>query len=364
MAEVHVELGEQKYTIHIEAGGIERAGILLNSPRYAGRFTRKTLIVADEHTGDLFGRPLLNSLTEAGFRAELICVPAGEGSKSLAVAEQLYTRAIESGLDRKSPIIALGGGVVGDLTGFVAGTYLRGVPFVQIPTSLLAQVDSSVGGKTAVNHSLGKNLIGVFYQPQLVIMDPLTLTTLPERELLTGLAELIKHGVIADRELFRDLHLQNGKILKGDQQQLTDAVTRSCRIKAAVVAQDEREAGLRMILNFGHTIAHAIEGVTGYAKYTHGEAVAIGMHGAALLSRDLGHCGQETVDLVREMLQRYRLPVRAPGLNVAELDAFLYRDKKNIGGKIHWVLLEEIGKVQVSDQVPAERVRQVLTELT
>ena len=364
MAEVHVELGENRYTIHLEAGGIEAAGTLLASARYAGRVTRKALIVADEHTGALFGERLQKSLRNAGFQTEMICVPAGEASKSLLAAETLYTKAIEMGLDRKSPIVALGGGVVGDLTGFVSATYLRGVPFIQIPTTLLAQVDSSIGGKTAVNHSLGKNLIGVFYQPLFVLLDPQTLRSLPERELLTGLAELIKHGLIADAGLFDDLQRHSEAVLACDLVQMTEVVTRSCRIKAAVVAQDEREAGLRMILNFGHTIAHAVEGVTAYLRYTHGEAVAIGMHGAALLSQELGHCGPETVEAVRDMLQRYRLPLQAPGLDVDDLVAFLYRDKKNIGGKIHWILLEEIGKVVVSDQVPEEAVRRILRKLT
>ena len=238
------------------------------------------------------------------------------------------------------------------------------MPFIQIPTSLLAQVDSSVGGKTAVNHALGKNLIGVFYQPRLVLIDPETLQTLPERELLTGLAELIKHGCIADRQLFTYLHASREQVLARQAEILAEIVAISCQIKAGVVAEDEQENGLRMILNFGHTIGHAVEGVTGYSQYTHGEAVAIGMHGAALLSYQLGHCDSQTVSAVQEILKEYGLPVRAPGLSTEELLRFLQRDKKSVGGKIKWVLLAALGKTIIDSQVPAENIIKVLQELT
>lgn len=358
METVTVNLGAASYPIYIGPGTLSMVG-----EAAAGLKSRRALVVTDEHVGPVFAGQVEASLRAAGFTVREALIAPGETAKSFAMAERLYTQAIEAGLDRHSPIIAVGGGVVGDLTGFVAATYLRGVPFIQIPTSLLAQVDSSVGGKVAVNHPLGKNLIGAFYQPRFVIIDTNTLITLPDRELSTGLAELVKHGIIADKRLFADLALQSERLLNRDAELLTEFISRSCRIKAHVVEQDERESGLRMILNFGHTIGHAIEAASDFA-YTHGEAVAIGMHGAACISRSMGLCSEEDRETICRLLTAFRLPISAPGLKVAELADWLTRDKKSFEGHIHWVLLKGIGQTVVSNQVPAEVVEQALRQVT
>lgn len=357
---VKVNLGDKSYQISIGANSLEQIGSLLKELQPAG----KILVVSDDNTGRIYGDTVLKSLASAGFTAELLLVPPGEGTKSLEVAQTVFTKAIRMGLDRKSPIAALGGGVVGDLTGFIAATYLRGIPFIQIPTSLLAQVDSSVGGKVAVNHPLGKNLIGAFYQPKAVIIDIHTIYTLPERELATGLAEVIKHGLIADAALFAYLQTNHRQMFNRDPAALSHIIKRSCEIKAGVVAQDERESGLRMILNFGHTIAHAIEASAGYGKYNHGEAVAIGMHGAALISCYLGLCAPELIETVKRVVANYHLPLTAVGCKPNDIFSLLTRDKKTLGGKIHWVLLADIGKVVIRNDVPEEIVFRAITELT
>lgn len=360
MAEVSVALGSDSYDIYIGPGIMERLSEL------AGRqkFSRKALLITDEHVDSLYGSKVLAILQQAGFQAEIAVVEAGEDSKSAETAMKLYTAAITQGLDRKSPIVALGGGVVGDLAGFIAATYMRGIPFIQIPTTLLSQVDSSVGGKVAINHKLGKNLIGAFYQPRFVLIDTTVLDTLPERELLAGMAEVIKYGIISNKQFFDFLARNQEKIMAKDQSALIEVIQSSCRIKADIVSQDERETGVRIILNFGHTIGHAVEGSTGFSRYNHGEAVAIGMHGAMLISHRLGLCPREAVDTVKNLLLRYGLPVTAPGCQVADLLEFINRDKKAVGGKINWVLAKGIGEVLVADDVPEGIVIQVLAELT
>lgn len=360
MAQVQVNLPTGGYTIHIGPGGVGKIGELAGAVKLSG----KALVISDENVGARYGEAALRSLADSGFAAELATVPAGEDSKSLATAMKLYTKAITMELDRRSPVIALGGGVVGDLAGFVAATYLRGVPFIQVPTSLLAQVDSSVGGKVAVNHPLGKNLIGAFYQPRLVIVDTGVLTTLPARQLSTGLAEVAKHAIIAAADFLAYLEEHHQAILAKDQEPLTEIIRRSCVIKANVVVQDEKEAHLRMILNFGHTIGHAVEASAGYGLYTHGEAVAVGMHGAALISHYLGLCDRETVTAVCSVLRRFGLPLTAKQCAPGDLMAFFSRDKKRIGGTINWVLLKAIGEVAIVSQVPEEIVRKVLEEIT
>lgn len=360
MAEVKVETERESYDIHIGAGGLSRLGLLLPGKKTG----QQALVVTDTNVGALYGAKTLELLGQAGIRAELITVPPGEDSKSAKTAMALYTKAITQGLDRKSFIVALGGGVVGDLAGFIAATYLRGIPFVQVPTSLLAQVDSSVGGKVAINHELGKNLIGAFYQPVLVLIDTDVLTTLPERELYAGLAEVIKYGIIGNRSFFSFLTEKAEAILAREESALTEIIALSCRTKAEIVGKDEREEGIRITLNFGHTIGHAIEACTGFERYNHGEAVAIGMHGAMLLSRHMGLCGAEDVTAVRELLLRYRLPIYAPGCREDELMAFIQRDKKVTLGKVNWVLVKNIGETVVTDNVPEDMVRQTLTELT
>lgn len=360
MVEVNVDLGQASYPIYIGEGIIDRLTDLLKQQK----FSHRALIISDRHVGGLYGRKIQELVEHAGFQAELMLIEPGEDSKSMETAMRLYTQAIVQGLDRKSPVIALGGGVVGDLAGFIAATYLRGVPFIQIPTTLLSQVDSSVGGKVAVNHSLGKNLIGAFYQPQFVLIDTAMLGTLPDRELRAGLAEVIKYGVIADQDFFHFLDKNQAEIMAKTPDALIEIIRRSCRIKADIVAQDEREAGIRIVLNFGHTIGHAVEGSTGFDRYNHGEAVAIGMHGAMLLSYYLGLCSKESVETVNELLLRYDLPVNTPDCKVPELMEFIHRDKKSVGGKVHWVLAQGIGEVTVSDQVPEQLIEQVLAEIT
>jgi len=290
-------------------------------------------------------------------------IPAGESSKTLDEANRLFTRAIELSLDRQSPIFALGGGVVGDLTGFVAATYMRGVPFVQLPTSLLAQVDSSVGGKVAVNHPLGKNLIGAFYQPDAVFADLDLLRTLPQREIATGLGEIIKYGIICDSEFFAWLEQNRTDVLSLAPAAAAHVIARSCEIKADVVRRDEREGGLRRILNFGHTIAHAIEKETDYIRYRHGEAVAIGMAGGGGNSGEGGGGRGGGAPRGGGGHAAMGLPLRANGVTVDGMYADLFHDKKTVGGHIHWVLAEGIGRVSVRSDVPEEIVRRALAGL-
>ena len=360
MTEVIVNLPSGRYSILIAPAMIKQLGQLVSRLE----LRPQALVVTDANVGPLYGEQVLAGLRGAGIKTELATVPAGEQSKSLAAAMELYTKAITLGLDRRSPIIALGGGVVGDLTGFVAATYLRGVPFIQIPTSLLAQVDSSVGGKVAVNHPLGKNLIGAFYQPRLVVIDTDLLATLPKRELSSGLSEIIKAALIADQDFYRYLSANHAVIMAGDSAALIEITNRSCQIKARVVEEDEKETRRRMVLNFGHTIGHAVEAAAGYGVYTHGEAVAIGMHGATLLSHYMGLCPAPTVDAVCLILKQFGLPSTAKGCRPDELFNFLLRDKKNLGNRLNWVLLGGIGQVTISDNAPELLIRRVLAEIT
>ena len=360
MRKVRVDLGEKSYDIII-GYAIDRE--LVDFVKGAG-YSRKALLVTDTNVGPLYAKQVQQLLAEAGLEAAVAQIPAGESSKTLTTANELFTRAIELGLDRKSPIFALGGGVVGDLAGFVAATYMRGVPFVQLPTSLLAQVDSSVGGKVAVNHELGKNLIGAFYQPQAVFMELNFMKSLPRREIYTGLGEIIKYGIIYDAEFFAFLESNREAVLALEPEALVHIIARSCEIKAAVVSEDEKEAGLRRILNFGHTIAHAIEKETGYVRYNHGEAVATGMIGAAYISRELGLIGENEYNRVREMIARYNLPLQAAGVTVEAMYGDIFHDKKTIGGKVTWVLMEKIGQVICRNDVPAEAVKKAMAAVS
>ena len=360
MRDVHVELGKDSYEILI---GRNLGAELQNFIRETG-FSEKALLISDTNVGKLYGEKVLKIIRDAGLSAEIIMVPAGESSKSLKQAEQLYTAAIEHCLDRKSPIFALGGGVVGDLAGFIAATYMRGVPFVQIPTSLLAQVDSGVGGKVAVNHRLGKNLIGAFYQPRRVFMDMGTLDTLPAREIHTGLGEIVKYGVIYDADFFDFLEKNADKALSLEEMAVQHMVARSCEIKADVVSKDEKEGGLRRILNFGHTVAHAIEKETGYVRYNHGEAVAIGMIGAAYISREMGAARDEEVERLERLIKRMGLPMRAGGCATENMYRDIFHDKKTVGGRVNWVLMKDIGNVFVTDDVPEAVVRHAMDMVT
>lgn len=353
MHKVRVELGAASYDIFIGEDLLPEISDFVR----AQNFSHKALVISDENVGKIYGERTLAALREAGLEPALHLVPAGEASKSLAVADEIFTHAIELGLDRRSPVFALGGGVVGDLAGFIAAAYMRGVPFVQLPTSLLAQVDSSVGGKVAVNHRLGKNLIGAFYQPAAVFADLATFATLPEREIRTGLGEIIKYGIIFDADFFAALDDHAADALRLSHDAALFMVERSCEIKAEVVAKDEKEGGLRRILNYGHTIAHAIEKETGYARYNHGEAVAIGSLGAAYISEALGMIDDVDVLRVRRLTERLGLPLFAEGCTVEGLYAAIFHDKKTVDGKVNWVLMEGIGKVCVRDDVPESIVR-------
>lgn len=354
---VTVELGENSYNIYIDNDlGHKIVEFCKNSD-----FSQRALIITDGNVGPLYGEKLKELLSEGGLVANIAQIPVGEKSKSLNNFESLLTRCIELGLDRKSPIFALGGGVVGDLAGFVAASYMRGVPFIQVPTSLLAQVDSSVGGKVAVNHPLGKNLIGAFYQPKAVFMNLAWLKTLPKREIYTGLGEIIKYGIIYDKEFFAFLEENVEKVLSLDSEAAAYMTARSCAIKAAVVGQDEKEAGLRAILNFGHTMGHAVEKNTGYSRYNHGEAVAIGMVCAARISLALGLVGESQVNRVEALINKLQLPVKAEGCDIDTLYGAIFHDKKTINGQVKWVLMDgEIGKVTLKKDVPENIVKDAM----
>jgi len=355
MQTVTVALGERSYAIHIGPGVLDQVGELL--ARLS--LTKKALVVTQAPIRATYGERVIRSLRARGFEAEGFEVLDAEEAKSLAWLEKVYDRLIELRLDRRSPLIALGGGVVGDLAGFAAATYLRGVPLIHIPTTLLAQVDSSIGGKTAVNHPRGKNLIGAFYQPRLVLIDPDTLRTLPPRELRSGLAEVVKYGVIADPALFQLLEARAADVLRGDGELLLRVIRACCQIKADVVSSDEQEGGLRAILNFGHTFGHAIEAATGFSTYTHGEAVAIGMIWAAELSRRMDLCTPELCERLRRLLRAFGLPT-AMKAHVEGIREALLLDKKAIGGHLRFILVEELGKVSVRDDVPAQLVEELL----
>ena len=350
---VRVELGAASYDIFLGEGLSPELCAFVK----AQGFSRRALILSDENVGKIYGEETADVLRAAGLDPVLYSVPAGEASKSLAMADEVFTCAIEAGLDRRSPVFALGGGVVGDLAGFIAAAYMRGVPFVQLPTSLLAQVDSSVGGKVAVNHRLGKNLIGAFYQPAAVFADFAAFSTLPEREVRTGLGEIVKYGIIFDEAFFAYLEDHAGDALRLSPEAALHMVRRSCEIKAEVVSKDEKEGGLRRILNYGHTIGHAIEKETGYVRYNHGEAVAIGSLGAAYISEAMGMIDAADVLRVHRLTERLGLPLFAEGCMVDGLYAAIFHDKKTIDGRVNWVLMEGIGKVCVRDDVPETVVR-------
>jgi 3-dehydroquinate synthase len=295
----------------------------------------------------LYGDIVLGALNAAGFSPVRIDIPDGEEFKTLATVSTVYDALMAAGFDRGCGLLALGGGVVGDLAGFVAATFLRGIPFVQIPTTLLAQVDSSVGGKTGVNHPLGKNLIGAFYQPRLVLIDVNTLTTLSPRDYHAGFAEVVKYGVIRDQTFFIDLQNNVEKLCDHDPSKLVTAIMRSCQIKADIVERDERENGLRAILNYGHTFAHAIENLSGYGEYRHGEAVAIGMVVAAQISESLGLCSHQDVEEVRQLLLAFDLPVLAPQYSADKLLEAIGRDKKVQTGLLRMILNRGIGDFEI-----------------
>lgn len=359
MQRVEVALGARSYDILIGCGLDDVFIAFVRQAVYSPR----GMIVTDTNIGPRYAPHVAKLAERAGVAVDVVTVPAGETSKSLVQADHIFTRAIEFGLDRRSPIFALGGGVVGDLTGFAAATYMRGVPFVQIPTSLLAQVDSSVGGKVAVNHALGKNLIGAFYQPAAVFIDLDFLHALPPREIASGLGEIIKYGIISDADFFTWLAEHTGDVRALRREAAIHMIARSCEIKADVVARDEYEGGLRRILNFGHTIAHAVETETGYTRYRHGEAVAVGMVGAAYISEEMGLLAPEERARIEALLCGVGLPLCAEGVAPDAMYADLFHDKKTVGGRLHWVLAKGIGSTEVRADVPEETVRRALAKI-
>lgn len=359
MAEVWVELGEQRYPILIGAGGIQNLGRLVQKwlPQ-----VRRTLIITDTNVFPHYGEKARQSLESAGIPSSRALIGAGESAKSLAQVSSLYNACVNAELERTSAIIALGGGVIGDLAGFVAATYLRGIPFVQVPTTLLAQVDSSIGGKTGVNLPQGKNLVGAFHQPSLVVADVEVLKTLPKRELAAGMAEVVKHALIRDEEFLKYLEVQLGNLLAHDPGVIAHVVETNCRIKAGVVTEDPKEKGLRAILNFGHTVGHAVEALQGYGKWLHGECVAVGMVVATNIAQRAGVLKDPDLQLrLERILQRLGLPTRLPpGIDPEALEPLLRRDKKVEAGMVKWVMPVRAGEVIITQDVPPAAVRWAL----
>ncbi|MHB1125386.1 MAG: 3-dehydroquinate synthase [Bacillota bacterium] len=357
MQTLKVNLGERTYPITIGEGTLDELGrelsLLPLSPT--------CLLVSNPTVFSLYGPAVVGSLNKHGFRVVEGIVPDSEEAKALSHLSNLYDLAVDGGIDRRSAVIALGGGVVGDLAGFVAATFMRGVPLIQVPTTLLAQVDSSVGGKVAVNHHRGKNLIGAFYQPHLVWIDLATLDTLPARELKAGMAEVIKYGVIWDRSFLDYAREHMPVALSGDREVLSRMVYRSCEIKARVVEEDEREDGLRAILNFGHTFGHALETLTEYRMYRHGEAVAVGMLLAARLAGRLGRLTAGELRELEETIVATGLPTELPpGISGEALLAAMAHDKKNTAGRLTLVMPRGLGRVEIEKGLTASEIMAVL----
>ncbi len=353
---VNVNLGARSYDIIIQPGVTGQLAAQLNT---YGLAPAKGLIITDTNVDAFHGNYLRECLLEAGKGYPVITIPAGEQSKSQECLFHIYEQALKAGLDRHAVVIALGGGVVGDLAGYAAASYMRGLRFVQVPTTLLAMVDSAVGGKTGINLPGGKNLIGAFHQPSLVLCDLQMLATLPPREFRAGMAEVIKYGVIADEALFHYCDVRMEQALAGDAATLEHLVARCCEIKADVVGQDETESGLRAILNFGHTLGHAIEAVAGYGTYLHGEAISVGMVFAARVSVRQTGLAPEAAEALEMLLKKTGLPVRAPALAWDELNRVMARDKKSAAGQPRFVLAQRLGQVDYGIPVEEALLREV-----
>ncbi|MHB8481713.1 MAG: 3-dehydroquinate synthase [Nitrospiria bacterium] len=334
--------GNRAYPILLGKGNISQLGGYLGQV-YHG----KVAVITNPLVWKLHGAVLKKSLTKAGFKITVIQIPDGERYKNIRWVDYAMGELLKNKFERSSPILAFGGGVIGDLAGFVSGAFLRGTPFIQVPTTLIAQVDSSIGGKTGVNHPLGKNLIGVFHQPRWVWMDTELLQTLKKRDYISGLAEVIKYGVIIDKKLFEFLETNRNLILQRDPDTVFYLVKKSCEIKAHVVGQDEKESGLRKILNYGHTMGHAIEAVTRYKRYRHGEAISIGMHFAASLALNAGNCSKDLVDRQKNLIESLNLPSSLEKLKRKELLKSMSLDKKVRGGQIYFILPKTIGEVVI-----------------
>ncbi len=354
-----VTTATESYPIFIGWKLLDTVGQQMKNARLSG----EAYIVSDDQVFPLYGDRVRASLENAGFKVDSVVVPRGESSKSMAVAMRIYDFLVLHRAERSHTVVALGGGMVGDLAGFAAATFMRGMPFVQVPTSLMAMVDSSIGGKVAINHPEGKNLIGSFYQPRLVLSDVQTLTTLSARELTSGWAEVIKHGLIRDIDYVSFMEENSAKLMTLDREATTEAISRSAAIKAAVVSEDEKEAGLRTILNYGHTIAHGLETATGYGQMLHGEAVSVGIAGAARIAQQLGMLESDDVERQIALLQTFGLPVSYPGADSLAIMRTIELDKKVQEKAVRWVLLNKIGETVVRKDVPGDVVQGIVTEL-
>jgi len=355
MQTLTVGLAERSYPIHIGSGLLQCIELLLpHIPR------KRTVIVSNTTVAPLYLKQLSEKLVAGGVQVQSVILPDGEEYKSGESLNKIYDALLTARSERSTPLIALGGGVIGDITGYAAATYLRGVPFIQIPTTLLSQVDSSVGGKTGINHPLGKNMIGAFYQPRVVLADTAVLVTLPDRELSAGIAEVIKYGLIRDLPFLEWLEANMDKLLARDTETLQYAIARSCQNKADVVGNDERESGERALLNLGHTFGHAIENGMGYGVWLHGEAVAAGTIMAADLSQRLGWLNAQDVERVRTLFERAKLPGVSPKLGAGKYIELMGLDKKVDDGKIRFVLLKALGQAAITSAVPQALLEQTL----
>jgi len=353
MQTLTVDLGERSYPIYIGEGLLTKSDLILNHLK-----GNQVLVVTNETVAPLYLQALRDGLK--GFHYSELVLPDGEQFKTLEVLSQIFDKLLEDKHNRSTTLVALGGGVIGDITGFAAAAYQRGVDFIQVPTTLLSQVDSSVGGKTGVNHSLGKNMIGAFHQPNCVIADTTTLNTLPDRELSAGIAEVIKYGLICDIDFYQWLHDNIEGIRQRKASVLAEVIFRSCQNKAQVVAADERESGIRAILNLGHTFGHAIETAQGYGNWLHGEAVAVGMVLAAELSMQLGWISKTDVSTIIGILNRAGLPVDPPDMTADQFMSLMMVDKKVIDGHLRLVLLKKVGEAVVTGDVTESQVRSAL----
>ena len=356
---IPVRLGARSYEIVVEAGALAAVGPRLRALGVG----RRVVVLSNAAIVRVHGARVVAGLEGAGFSVAVVEVPEGEPAKTLAVAEHCWEQCLRAGLDRTSTAVALGGGTVGDLAGFVAATYMRGMNFVPVPTTVLAQVDASSGGKTAINHPKAKNLIGVFHQPRLVVVDPETTRSLPDREFRSGLAEIVKHGVVLDAAYFDEVERDAAPLLGRDLAVLERIIGGSCRLKAGVVERDEREAALRHVLNHGHTIGHALEASTHYEAWTHGEAVALGMAAEGWLAHRLGVAAETTVRRTETLLVALGLPVRAAGIDADAVVAAIAHDKKARDGRVPFVLAPSIGRFSLAYDVTADDVRAALAAI-
>lgn len=359
MTDIPVNLGSRSYRIQVASGALGTVGAELAKLRVG----RKAVLVSDPTVTRLHGEPVAESLRTAGFDVIRVTIPEGEQAKRLETAREMWDQLLDAGCDRTATVVALGGGAVGDLAGFVAATYMRGMNFVQVPTTLLAQVDASIGGKTAIDHPRAKNLIGAFHQPRLVVVDPVVLTTLPDREFRSGLAEVIKHGIVLDAGYFGDLEASIEALLARDLPTLERVVAGSCRLKAQVVERDEQDTELRWSLNYGHTIGHALEAATGFGRWAHGEAVSLGIVVEARLAERLGISRPATTDRQLGLLGAAGLPVTGLRTEPTAVVEALSRDKKSRDGRLSFVFAPEIGSFRLVSEVPKEAVLQVLKDL-